>query len=119
MLRVPEGSIIDQLWQNPTEYGRKLEAYYNDNYGFRDFFIRLKNQLDYSLFGVSDEVLISPDGYLFSKEFIQKYRAEINRASPQQYEKLFARIQALNSRLKNEDIQLVFVPIPLADTIYP
>lgn len=49
------------------KFTTRFERYYNDNFGFRDFLIKLSNSLKFHLFGVSstEQVLIGKDGWLF------------------------------------------------------
>jgi len=96
-----------------------IEAYVKDSFGFRDTLIRIKNQIYLSLFHVSDKVYINPSGYLFSREFDNRYRAEIDAATTAHWEELFARMRYLQETLKHRGITLMLVPIPLADSIYP
>lgn len=96
-----------------------IQIYVDDSFGFRDTLIRMKNQIDLSLFGISEKVYVNPGGYLFSREFDNKYRAEISAASPEHWLALFSKIDYLQQTLKQRGITLVFVPVPLADSIYP
>lgn len=96
----------------------KLEKYLLDSYGFRDELIRLKNEVDYRLFHTSDKVLIDPSGRLFPKYFLS-YRREIAAATDEQWSEVFQKFKQLHDRLEQRNIQLLVVPIPLGDSIYP
>lgn len=100
-------------------YFRDIEKYIGDSFGFRDTLILMKNQIDLSVFGTSDKVYINPGGYLFSKEFDDKYRTEIDLASQDHWISLFNKMVYLRDELKKQNIDVIFVPIPLADSIYP
>lgn len=115
----PQGNPLLKLFEKNSQYKTEYEAYYNDNYGLRDLLIRLKNQIDFSFFNRSDEVVINSSGWLFDKEYENRYRVEIDRANHQQFQQLFNKINDLNSYYQAQNIELVFVPIPLADQIYP
>lgn len=109
-------------WQsliNLPQYISDYEVYLKDTFGFRDVFIRTRNQLDLSLFGVSEKVYVNSGGYLFSREFEEKYRKEMNEASPEQWKLLLQKLEYLNLYLKQQGIQMLVVPIPHADSIYP
>lgn len=51
------------------------DDYLNDNMGFRNDFVRINNQLDYSLFNVvhANGVVIGKQGYLYEKGYIDAY----------------------------------------------
>lgn len=54
---------------------RAANDWFNDHFGLRPLLIRLKTQVDYSLFGTSDRVLVGSDGWLF-------YRSTVNVEAP-------------------------------------
>lgn len=58
-----------------NEYQAHTEEYINTGFGFRPFFVRLHNQLDYWLFGTinAKSVLVGRDGYLFEYSYIKEY----------------------------------------------
>ncbi len=114
----PEGNMIRQLYER-REYANEYEKYFNDNYGMRDFYIRLRNQIDYSLFNRSNEVIIGKDGWLFDKSIAEKQQPALDHLSDGQWDRMFSRILALNEYLKRRGIILVLVPIPMKNTVYP
>ena len=112
-------NIASLLLDRSTDYAKKFEAYFNDNYGFRDFLIRVKNQLDYSLFGVSSEVVIGPKNWLFYKSVLETEEVMLERASPADIDVAFSRLGKLNEYLKKKGITMVVIPCPQKNTIYP
>lgn len=63
-------------WSTATDkLPREANDWFNDHFGLRPWLIRLKTQIDYSLFGMSDRVLIGRDGWLF-------YRSTVNTDEP-------------------------------------
>jgi hypothetical protein len=58
MMDKPEGYMLLRLFSDGPDYSKAYEKYFNDLYGFRDFFIKCKNQLDYTIFSRSDKVMI-------------------------------------------------------------
>jgi hypothetical protein len=57
-------------------YQIEKEKVLNESFAFRNFFIRLKNQIDFFLFQKSSakEVIIGKENYLFEKNYIQSYQ---------------------------------------------
>jgi SGNH hydrolase-like domain, acetyltransferase AlgX len=49
------------------DFAAALNKWFDDRVGFRDLFIRAKNQIDYTLFGTSKKVWIGSDGWLFDR----------------------------------------------------
>jgi hypothetical protein len=59
-------------WIN-GDYQREKEKYFNDQFGFRNDFVRLHNQIGYSLFKKmnANGVVVGKDSYLFEKPYIE------------------------------------------------
>src|SRR5260221_396162 len=51
------------LSQANGDFANGLNAWFDDRVGFRDLFIRSKNQIDYSLFHTSRKVYVGKDGW--------------------------------------------------------
>jgi len=66
---VPRFSIKNWFDGN---YQREEVVILNDSFGFRNIFVRIRNQIDYSLFGKyhARDVVFGKDGYLFDKRYI-------------------------------------------------
>ncbi len=58
-----------------SHYQQKEEEYLNEAFGFRPFFVRLNNQLAYSLFDVAkaNGVIVGKEGYLYEENYIKAY----------------------------------------------
>jgi hypothetical protein len=67
------------LWPNLAmplaRIPRAANEWFNDHFGLRPLLIRLKTQVDYSVFRTSDRVLVGRDGWLF-------YRSTVNVEEP-------------------------------------
>lgn len=65
-------SISD--WFKNT-YQNNFDSYFNQNFGFRAPFVRLHNQLDYSLFGKvhANGVIVGKEEYLYEENYIRSY----------------------------------------------
>lgn len=114
----PEANIIYGLFAD-DKYSQKYERYYNDNYGFRDLLIRLKNQLDYSIFKKSDEVTIGKSGWF---EYKSVYEVEVvrgERYTEDGWNKISDNISKFNQYLNKRGAQLIIEPIGQKFTIYP
>jgi len=57
---------------------RQANAWFADHFGLRSTLIRLKGQVDYTLFGTSDRVLIGRDGYLWYRSIVEGQRPAVD-----------------------------------------
>ncbi len=98
-----------------TALSQAADRWFVDHFGLRSFLIRLKTQIDFSLFRTSDRVHIGSDGWLF-------YRSVMDREKPMVYDMLrkiepdvLAGITAFKESLNSRGIRLVIAPNLLAD----
>ena len=91
----------------------------NDNSPIRNLLIRTHTQIQYSVFGVSDKVHIGKDGWLFYRSTMDVEKTNLERHSEHSVEKFQADLLKLKLMLGAESIELIVLPLPLKDTIYP
>ena len=60
-----------KTWLNGS-YAKNQEKYLNQNFGFRNLFVRLYNQFQYTIFNEAkaNGVIIGKDGYLYEENYI-------------------------------------------------
>jgi hypothetical protein len=90
------------------------ENYLKDHTGFRNFLVRLQNQVDYSLFNQAhaEGVVIGKDGQLYEYDYIRSWLA-IDYPGDSFAEKKLLRLKYIQEYLKKEkgiDLVLVFEP---------
>lgn len=58
-----------------TDYQIKKEEYLNEGFGFRSTFVRINNQIDFSLFGKVNArgVVIGKENYLFEENYVKAW----------------------------------------------
>lgn len=115
----PAGNMIVQLFVEGAEYGKNYEKYFNDSFGFRDLFIKLKNQLDFNLFKRSDEIFIGSDGGMEYRVQLEVNEIKGERLTAQDWEQLQYNLMKLDSYLRSRGITLLLLPIQLKFSIYP
>lgn len=98
---------------------RKYNNWFDDNHGARDLLIRLQTQIDYSVFSVSDKVHIGADDWLFYRSTMDTEKVFSERLTQQQFDAFLGDLDALDRYLDSRGIELVVLPIPLKDAIYP
>lgn len=106
-------------FKDSRQYVEASINWFQDSYGGRDELIRLKNQLDYSVFNKSDRIHIGRDGFLFYRSLLDVTVPEIDRTPPMTISDRVRSISALAKRLAERNAKLIVVAIPLKHTIYP
>jgi hypothetical protein len=125
---LPDDPLDEKRLPSPEpEWGRRRDLrtyllgwqdWFNDRYPGRNFLIRLKTQIDYSLFGFSDRIYMGKDGWLFYRNVLDDSKPEIDAYSPAQIDALIGRYRMLNSWLKARGITLVIMDVQLKDEFY-
>lgn len=96
------------------DFAAGLNKWFDDRVGFRDLFIRTKNQIDYTLFGTSRKVYVGADDWLF-------YRDNAHPVADLDAPRLAALEAAyvtLARRLNNKGVQLIVVGYPDKSAVY-
>jgi alginate O-acetyltransferase complex protein AlgJ len=118
-LKKPRPTDWKSLFKLGGSFAQHYEEYFNDTYGFRDLLIRIKNQLDFSLFRQGEKVIIGRDNWLFYKSVVEAEEIYIEQAHPEDFERMYTRLLQLNRLLASRGIKLVILPCPMNNTIYP
>lgn len=61
------------------DYQEKFNKYIEEHIGFREFFVRLNNQLDFNIFKIAhaEGVVIGKKNYLFEEDYLLEYNGEL------------------------------------------
>jgi alginate O-acetyltransferase complex protein AlgJ len=106
---------LRELLRADGAFAAGLNAWFDDRAGFRDLFIRAKNQVDYSLFQTSRKVIVGANGWLFFRNGDRGVES-LDAAS---LEKLEQRFITLARELQEKNIRLVLVLYPDKSRVYP
>ena len=106
------------LFVGPKDFARRFEDFFNDRYGFRDLFIRTRNQIDYTVFGKSEKIFIGEDGFLFYRQ-VEEQHAQADSRSPEEEAKIRENVRAFVELARGRGLTPIFMPMPLKSTIYP
>jgi hypothetical protein len=98
-----------------SDFSARLNQWFDDRLGFRDLFIRSKNQIDYTLFYTSKKVYVGRDGWLFYRPAKHPV-SDLNTTELAQLEDSF---MILARRLHDKGVQLIVIGYPDKSTIYP
>jgi hypothetical protein len=101
-----------------AEFTEALNRWVDDRIGFRDLFIKIKNQIDYSVFKTAKKVYIGSNEFLFMREFTNS-RLKIERTSDEEFERFKQSFVAFGERLGQRGVKLVLVIYPDKSALYP
>ena len=93
--------------------------WFDDHFGFRSLLIRIKNQIDLSVFGTSNRVHIGPDGWLNYRNTIDQHVQAVEAMSNADMDHVLQLIINLRDFLTARNIELVIFTIQMKDRFYP
>ncbi len=108
-----------QLWFNGS-YSKQKTAYLNDQFGFRNIFVRLRNQINYSFFRkpTASDVVIGKNGFLYEEKYIKAYTGK-DFIGESTILELLKKAKYIADTLKKLNIDLVLLYAPGKATFYP
>lgn len=121
------GSFIEK--QNPdlslktwlsNDYQNQEEAYLNEHFGFRNWLVRLDNQMAYSLFNdaKTNGVVVGKDQFLFQQAYIDAYYGTDFIGKDKIVNKI-SEIKKISDLLHQKNIDLLIVFAPGKASYYP
>ncbi len=129
---VPEPTLLEKRSPAPRpvlaqasdifsdKFTSAFDAYVNDNFGFRKFFIRLNNFLDLKLLksSTNKRVILGDADFLFGLPDWESFVHGHTKHTDQQVLDATLKIRALQDRLKARGIEFLFVMAPNKATVY-
>lgn len=116
-LEKPDFSV--RSWFN-GEYQNNYQEYFDENIGFRSFFVRIYNQVHYVLYNEAraNGIIIGKKKYLYAKNYIRTHLGSdfIGRDS---IKGKVGKIQMLNDTLQKKGIDLIVLFAPGKGSFYP
>lgn len=102
------------------DYQIKYEEYLEQNIGFRTFFVRLNNQISYSLFTKAKAagVVIGKENYLYELDYIKDYIGT-NYKGDSTIDSEMKKLLVIKNKLLEKNIDLIFVFAPGKATFFP
>ncbi|MGV8937589.1 MAG: alginate O-acetyltransferase AlgX-related protein [Allorhizobium sp.] len=98
---------------------RDSNKWFADHFGFRSFLIRVKSQVDYSVFATSDRVYFGGDGQLFYRSVLDDAKPSTDEFLLKNSEVILANMQLFMRSLRSHGIQPIVAVNLLGDRIYP
>jgi hypothetical protein len=101
-------------------YQDSLSIYLNENIGFRNYFVRLNNQIAFSLFDFAraNGVVVGKENFLYERNYIRAYLGKDYIGEAAIAEKV-RKLEKIQDRLKKRDIELIVVFAPGKGSFYP
>ncbi len=105
-------------WFNRNYQGKK-ELYLNENFGFRNFLVKLYKQIDFSFFKEINlpDVFIGKNDYLFSSSFFNCYSGRVYKGDKFS-DSVFTNVQRLNDWLVARNKKLLLCITPSKESFY-
>ena len=112
-------SISFKNWFNGT-YPKHTEKYLNENFGFRSFFVRIYNQLQYSLFkkAKANGVIIGKENYLYEENYILAYLGRDFIGEEKIIQKV-EKLKKISDTLSSKSIEIIILLAPGKGSFYP
>jgi SGNH hydrolase-like domain, acetyltransferase AlgX len=114
----PFPDIIGKYLHGDGRVSTAINEWFDDHVGFRPLLVRVKHQIDYSLFAYADKVLIGRDGWMYDPGFLDLVILN-ERGGEARAKRIEERFIALARFLAERQIHLVIVSTPMKETIYP
>ena len=101
------------------DYQQQKQQYINERFGFRPLFIRLYNQMYYSLFQETraNDVIIGKDGYLYGESYINAYTGT-DFIGLDSITKKVRKLARVRDTLEKKGIKLIMVLAPGKGSFY-
>lgn len=101
-------------------FQKKLEEALDINIGFRKTFVRIHNQINYSVYNISKAggVVIGKNGFIYVDSYINAYTGKDFRGK-EYIELQIQKALVVQSELKKKNIELVFAFAPGKGSFYP
>jgi len=99
------------------DYLKDLSRWFNDGYGFRDFLIRAKGQLDFNLFHSSEKIYIGKEGWLFYRSVVDS-QAKLDTYFLQNSDAIVHGVENLAALLEKKGIKLIVMIAPMKNVFY-
>jgi hypothetical protein len=106
-------------WKDES-FQKTKEKFLNQNMGFRNFLVRLNNQIYYSIFdqAKANSVVVGKDGYLFEESYIKDYTGA-NFVGQRRVDEVTRRLVAIDSAFRAAGKILLVVFPPGKASYYP
>ena len=106
-------------WFN-EKFQTDFEKYENQNFGFRNIFVRINNQIEYSVNNIAkaNSVIIGKEEYLYEDNYIKEYFG-LNYVGEQKVVEMTSKLKKIQDTLKKLNKDMIVLLAPGKGTFYP
>jgi hypothetical protein len=112
----PRPRVFQTLLHGDGRLAGQINAWFDDQMGFRALLTKLSNQIDYSVFSYSKKVIIGEKGWLFGPSDWLQSVLHARLGGDLKVER--AKLNELKEFLKRRNIRLVVMSTPSKETFY-
>lgn len=116
--RILAAKPILRSLEDMPQFADDTVKWFNDHFGFRDFLIRSKTQIDYSVFGTSTRIHVGSDGWLFYRSVIDVEKPQIELTLRKDADAVIDGTYQLATALAARGVKLVIMIAPMKDVFY-
>lgn len=123
---VPEDPVDEQRrlapppdLRDPLHVPRSFNSWFSDHFGLRSLLIRVKGQIDLSLFGLSDRVHIGHDGYYFYRNVMDRQKPDMERKIAAHGPAMAANMRRFVAALHDAGVEMTLFVNLLGDRFLP
>lgn len=115
----PDTTINTHDWFS-GQYQEIKDKYITQNFGLRNYYVRLNNQIDYKLFKVAniDKVIVGKGDFLYETDYIEAYYGN-NFLGVDELTKRYKKVKELQDLLATMGIDLEIALLPSKASFYP
>lgn len=96
----------------------RINNWFNDHFGLRPFLIRLKAQIDYSVFRTSDRVLVGKNGWLFYRSTVNVEEPAVEVFLRDKLPDVVRGMKAFSDALAAKNIKVILIINMMSDRFY-
>jgi len=115
----PKVEFSVNSWRDGS-FQSQTDLFFKDNFGFRSKFVRLNNQLNYSLFGsiAAQGVIQGEDGFLYEENYLKAYYG-LDYIGNDAIQESGEKLRFVQEELGKDSIQLLVVLAPGKGSFFP
>lgn len=112
-------TLTTETWFSGA-YANIKTLYFNDNFTFHNAAIRLKNQINFSLFNKpgARDVVVGKNGYLYEEKYIKAYTGQ-DYIGDTKIDRLYKEIKFIQDTLEKKGITFAILYAPGKASFYP
>jgi SGNH hydrolase-like domain, acetyltransferase AlgX len=110
--------LLPRLKRGDATLAADINRWFDDRYGFRDLFIRAKNQIDYSLFRTSQKVFFGRSDWLFLREHANELVAVERQGIPWRLD-VETKLLTIARFLRHQGVFFIVLGVPDKSDAYP